>query len=125
MSMRKPIIITNDKEAKDFVLSITDASIGMHLACFEAQGVDREDIINIAVEATKYIHKLIVEAGFEEDGINVNNCISMLVFSSAMKAYLDVVDDMAKEKGVNREVFLNEMYLDEFALLKGLFNTKS
>lgn len=112
------IVITNDEEAKDFVLNTTDSSIAMHLACFEIQGISKDKIVDMCLNATLHIHKLITEAGFEDDGINVNNCISMMIFSSAIKAYFDLVDKIAKDNGVDREILLNEIKINELALLK-------
>ena len=112
------IVIRNEKDSMEFILSVTDISISMYLLSFEKEGISRDKLINLSIDASKYIHKLIIDSGFEGDGININSCVSMIIFNSAMKAYLKTVDHMAKSIGVDTETLLNEMRLDELSLLK-------
>ena len=115
----KEVILRNEEEMNDFILDMVDSTIAMNLLCLNEDGISADKIIDIAVNVIKYMYKLTVDAGLESNGINVNTCVSLMVFASAIKAHNDYISSLAKGMGIDQEVLLNEMRLSELSLLKG------
>lgn len=121
----KEVILRNEEEVSDFILDMVDSSIAMNLLCLNEDGISADKITDIAVSVIKYMYKLTADAGLKSNGFNVNTCVSLIIFTSAIKAHNDYISSLAKDMGIDLEVLLSEMRLSELSLLKNKLNNSN